>query len=317
MNGFAQRMMKGRLGYGMSPEAVFKTLSVVRTIAGLLYPSRLLFYLWLLLFGFLYTARLAQTLPMILVQPNLVKLVCAVGSISLLFVYSKIINDIHDLAIDRISNKGRPLVQGLIGTDEASGLAAILLVISGILAVAVKRDFFCLWLFIWGLSYVYSSPPFRLRRFWPVSHVVLALIGASVFMSGACIAGPEVFYTVRAGTDISMCILPAFFFLCHIKDLKDIEGDRAAGIWNLFGRVAHPGLWSLVFFGGFLASAFLTAVRAGVGMAATAAGGIICAVAAIFMVVRSRQPAELDRLFVLALFFLLYLSGAWLFYFRG
>jgi 4-hydroxybenzoate polyprenyltransferase len=278
-----------------------------------LYPSRLLFYLWLLCFGFLHTAQQAGTLPRTFNQAELLKLLCAVCSITLLFVYAKIINDIHDLDIDRISNSRRPLVVGVISDGEARGIATVLLTLSVVLAIPVERDFFYLWLFIWGLSYLYSTPPFRLRRFWPVGHAALALVGCGVFMAGSCIARPNDFYTVWARKDILAYLFFAFFFLCQIKDLKDIEGDREGGVDNLFARVVHPRVLALIFYGGFLALASVLVTSIGVGVAATIAGTLVCAVVAIIMTLRTRQLAGLDRLFALSLIFIMYLSGTWLY----
>jgi 4-hydroxybenzoate polyprenyltransferase len=296
---------------------IFRAKGAGRLIREFLYPSRLLFYLWLLLFGFLHTAQQAGSLSRIFALAELLKLACAACSITLLFVYAKIINDIHDLVIDRISNRRRPLVEGVISEGRARKLATILLVLSAVLAIPLGISFFSLLFLIWGLSYLYSAPPMRLRRFWPVGSVTLALIGGGVFIAGTCISRPNGFGSIREDKEIIGYLLTAFFFLCQIKDMKDIEGDRAAGVGNLFGRVSHPRMLALVLYGCFLGMAFLLAIRVGVGMGATVAGTLACAAAALFMTVRTRELAGLDRLFVLSFLFLLYLSGAWLFHCLG
>ncbi|MBU0970168.1 MAG: UbiA family prenyltransferase [Proteobacteria bacterium] len=286
-------------------------------IVEFLYPSRLLFYLWLLLFGFLHTAQQAGPLSRFFALEELLQLAFAVCSITLLFAYAKIINDIHDLTIDRISNNKRPLVKGVISEDGARKLASILLILSAVLAIPVGISFFFLFFLIWGLSYLYSAPPMRLRRFWPVGSVTLALIGGGVFIAGTCIFRPNGFATVWVDKEIIGYLLAAFFVLCQIKDLKDIEGDRAAGVVNLFGRVSYPRMLALILYGCFLGMAFLLATRVGVEMGATVAGIVVCAATALFMAVRTRELAGLDRLFVLSFLFLMYLSGAWLFHCLG
>jgi 4-hydroxybenzoate polyprenyltransferase len=321
MTGLLRHVTGRPAGCEVSREGPFQDVAIPmhkrhgrsRLVLEFLYPSRLLFYLWLLCFGFLHTARQAGILPRILNPAELLKLLCAVCSITLLFVYAKIINDIHDLDIDRISNSRRPLVEGIICEDEAHGLATVMMTLSGVLAIPVERDFFYLWFFIWGLSYLYSTPPFRLRRFWPIGHVSLALVGIGTFMAGACIARPDAFYTVWRKMEILACLFFAFFFLCQIKDLKDIEGDRVGGAGNLFGRVSHPRALALIFYGGFLGAAFLLTTSIGVDIAATIAGTLVCAVVAIIMTLRTRQLAGLDRLFALSFIFIMYLSGAWLY----
>ncbi len=287
-----------------------------RVIGALLYPSRLLFYLWLLGFGFLFTAQQAGTLPRIFNRPDLFKWFCAACSILLLFIYAKLINDLHDQAIDRISNRQRPLVAGAIGEAQAQGLATVFLTLSAVLAIPVERDFFYCWLFIWGLSYLYSTPPFRLRRFWPVSHLTLTFVGGGVFMAGACIAKPNDFYAIWKAKEALVYLLAAFFLLSHIKDLKDIEGDRAAGVFNPFGAVNPRGL-TLIVIAAFLTMAFFAAAGLGVSAAATAAGTVVCAAIALFLTLRTPQPAGLDRLFGIAFCFVMVLSGAWLYHFLG
>jgi len=284
-----------------------------RLIVELLYPSRLLFYLWLLLFGFAHTARQVGRPPLPDNQAELFSLLCAVGAITLLFVYAKIINDIYDLTIDRISNKRRPMVEGIISVDAARRLSTVLLAVSGIFALLVcNRSFICQWLVIGGLSYLYSTPPARLRRFWPIGHMTLVLIGGSVFVAGTCIARPDGLLNVGENKTILACLLLAFFFLSQIKDLKDIEGDRQGGVDNIFGCVSHPRGLALIFYSGFLLMAFFVATNIGVGVVASVAGTLVCAAIAVGISVRSKQLAGLDRLFSLAFIFLLYLAVVWI-----
>ncbi len=286
-----------------------------KIIACLFYPSRLLFYLWLLCFGFLYTAEQVGIFPNVLNRTDLLRFTAAAISIALLFVYAKLINDEHDLEIDRVSNPERPLPNGNIGRSDARGLAAILAALSLVLAVPVERDFFYVWACLWGLSYIYSSPPFRLRRFWPLGHLTLALIGTGVFLAGACVARPDDFYAVLEHKEIIAYVLLAFFCLAHVKDLKDIEGDRAGGVFNIFGRVSSPKLLGLAFGGGFLLVASLIAIHIGLGTGAVLAGGLACAAGFIFIAWRAKAPAGLDYMLVASFLFLLYLSGLWTFHF--
>ena len=153
-----------------------------RMIVALLYPSRLLFYLFLLCFGFLFAAQQTGAYPKILNLPDMLKAVCAAVSICLLFVHAKLDNDLNDDVIDSVSNPSRPIASGFIGKEDARGLSTVTMALSFVLAIPVERDFFYFWLFIWGFSYVYSVPPFRLKRFWPLGHIALSLIGTAVFM---------------------------------------------------------------------------------------------------------------------------------------
>ncbi len=283
-----------------------------RIILSILYPSRLLFYLLLLCFGLLFTAHQIGNYPKILNTPDMLKLISAALSISFLFIYAKLINDVNDLTIDRISNRKRPLVEGLMDKVDASRLSFVAAALSLVMAIPVGRDFFYFWFLMWGLSYVYSVPPFRFRRFWPLNNLILATIGTAVFMAGASIARPDDFYAALKNKEIIAYILLAFFFLCHLKDLKDIEGDRAGAVSNLFGHVSFPRVLVLAFFGAFLFLILLIASLVDMLNAAVIIGTIICAAISTGIVLRSRDLAGLDRLFVVSFIFLLYIAGVWL-----
>jgi 4-hydroxybenzoate polyprenyltransferase len=145
-----------------------------------------------------------------------------------------------------------------------------------------------------------------------MGHVALALIGTAVFMGGACIARPNDFYATLGNKEIIIYIFLAFFFLCHLKDLKDLEGDRAGGVFNLFNHVTFPRSLALLFFGAFLVQVCFIALVAGVGLAPVLAAAIVCAGIAARYTFLAGEIARLDRLLVLSFLFLLYVSGAWL-----
>jgi len=283
-----------------------------KVILSVLYPRRLLFYLLLLCFGLMFTAWQVGHYPKILNIPDMLKLVSAAFSISLLFIYAKLINDINDLDIDRVSNRERPLVEGLMSKDDAGCLAFMAMALSLVLAIPVGRDFSYFWFFIWGLSYVYSTPPFRFRRFWPLNNLVIAVIGTGVFMAGASIARPDDFYAALKDKEIIAYVLLAFFFCCHLKDLKDIDGDQAGGIFNLFGHVPSPRALALIFFGAFMVLVLFIASLVDMLNAAVITGTIICVAVSTGIVLKSKDLAGLDRLFVVSFIFLVYIAVVWL-----
>jgi len=260
----------------------------------------------------MFTAWQVGHYPKILNTPDLLKLVSAAFSISLLFIYAKLTNDINDLDIDRVSNRERPLVEGLMNKDDAGGLAFVAMSLSWVLAVPVGRDFFYFWFLIWGLSYVYSTPPFRFRRFWPLNNLIIAVIGTAVFMAGASIARPDDFYAALKDKEIIAYVLLAFFFCCHLKDLKDIDGDKAGGIFNLFGYVRYPRMLALIFFGAFMVLVLLIASLVDMLNAAVIAGMVICVAVSTGIALKSKDLAGLDRLFVVSFIFLIYLAVVWL-----
>jgi 4-hydroxybenzoate polyprenyltransferase len=209
-------------------------------VADSLYPSRLFFYLLLLALGFLDTAVDSDLYPKILNTADMLKFLCAVISISLLFAYAKVTNDLFDQDIDRISNRYRPLASNIITDQEAVAVNHILLIISIIFASCVDRAFIFVWLFLWAASYLYSVPPFRLKRFYPLCHLTLSSIGTGVFLGGAAVCKSYQLYNSLSCKGILLCIFLIFFFFSHLKDFKDMEGDAVGGVFNLPYRSGAP-----------------------------------------------------------------------------
>jgi 4-hydroxybenzoate polyprenyltransferase len=209
-------------------------------VADFLYPSRLFFYLLLLAVGFLHTAVDSGLYPKILNRADMLKFLCAVVSISLLFAYAKVTNDLFDLDIDRISNSYRPLASNIITEQEAAAVNNILLIISIIFASCVDRAFIFVWLFLWAASYLYSVPPFRLKRFYPLCHLTLSSIGTGVFLGGAAVCKSYQLYNSLSCKGVLLCIFSIFFFFSHLKDFKDMEGDAAGGVFNLPHKSGVP-----------------------------------------------------------------------------
>jgi 4-hydroxybenzoate polyprenyltransferase len=215
-------------------------------VADFLYPSRLFFFLLLLAFGFLHTSVDSGLYPKILNRADMLKFICAAISISLLFAYAKVINDLFDLDIDRISNHYRPLASNIITEQEAAAVGNLLLIISFIFASCVDRAFIFVWLFLWAASYLYSVPPFRLKRLYPVCHLTLSSIGGAVFLSGAAVIKSYQLYNSLSCKWILLCIFSLSFFFSHLKDFKDMEGDTAGGVFNLPYRTGMPKLIAVI-----------------------------------------------------------------------
>lgn len=141
-------------------------------------------------------------------------------------------NDAEDLDIDSVSNQDRPLVNGSFGLVEwniykwAFFIPAL---IFGYLSGYYVLIFVLMYLLIYHL---YSAPPFRLKK----------VIGLSSIMIGAnCVLAMFAGYFAASG-NIILTSFPfnigwgAFILFAlseNVKNLKDIEGDRKAGIMTL------------------------------------------------------------------------------------
>lgn len=157
---------------------------------------------------------------------------CFLGlvGILLIWVYSVMVNNYYDIEIDRINDPGRPLATGALDPDRYLRLSWW--VLAAALATAWAASYSTLWFVsIFGLTYfVYSSPPLRLKVRCAVSKTVIGINSAAAFLAG---------FTLWHGEMLGVPALPFLVILvgfslgAHVIDLKDVEGDRAAGIKNL------------------------------------------------------------------------------------
>jgi 4-hydroxybenzoate polyprenyltransferase len=149
------------------------------------------------------------------------------------WLFSVFQNDIYDEAIDSISNKNRPLIAKTLSQQDMVLTSKIFLIISLLLAYAVGHyTLFFVGLFIF-LSHIYSSPPLRLRRFFPINSFIVALACLSAILSGFFLMSPDE-SIIAFPTTLTLGILVFFTLgLVNFKDIKDIAGDKAAGIQTL------------------------------------------------------------------------------------
>ncbi len=191
-------------------------------------------YLGLLFLSFLLASRNALLGWELLNLYDLLRIIAAFLSISLLFFNATAINDLTDQVGDQISNPQRPLVTGIIKPAELAQMAQIALLGGLALALLVNEHFFFIALALAAFSHLYSAPPFRLKRFLGVAHAVLTLIAGSVILAGfAIIDGNQAFKNMDFAYFISLTAL--FFVAAHLKDIKDTNADPLVGVTTLAG----------------------------------------------------------------------------------
>jgi 4-hydroxybenzoate polyprenyltransferase/tetratricopeptide (TPR) repeat protein len=175
------------------------------------------------------------------------------------FQASVAINDLFDEEGDRISEKERPLVSGTLERRDLVGQAAVFSLAALLFALNVKYQTFLFVVLALIVSFAYSAPPLRLKRFPLVSSLTLGLVSLT-----ACLVGFSVYAEERAlslfPSPLAWVIVLSFGLGFAAKDLKDIDGDRATGVWTLpvllgpsAGRVAA----AVLVFLGYLSAALL------------------------------------------------------------
>jgi 4-hydroxybenzoate polyprenyltransferase len=146
------------------------------------------------------------------------------------WLFAVFLNDIFDYDIDKISNTERPLVSGTLSIRDCKFIAAAFLVLTGFFGVLSGYHVFVfLILFTLLYGFIYSAPPFRLRKFFLIPNIIIGLCSLAAIMAGFAIVFGDQTLIVFPRT-LALAFLGVFVLASNLKDLKDYEGDKAAGI---------------------------------------------------------------------------------------
>ncbi|MCX6766707.1 MAG: UbiA family prenyltransferase [Candidatus Moranbacteria bacterium] len=145
---------------------------------------------------------------------------------------SVFLNDQVDLEIDKLTNAQRPLATGAVSSEDYRQLFWICFVFSLILAITVGAKFFLIIIVYQTIGWVYSAWPFRLKRFPFVASFFSALALALLFISGFILLADGQNIT-RFPHQVFWLLIIAFMISLPVKDLKDIEGDKADEVWTI------------------------------------------------------------------------------------
>lgn len=145
------------------------------------------------------------------------------------------LNQITDLAVDRINKPGLPLADGTLGLRQA-WLVVALAGLAALLGAAVAGRFLMLTVLgILVIGSAYSLPPLRLRRSWVWAALSIALARGLIANLGLALHFQQVLGEAAAAGHVALAVLTAFFFgfglvIAIYKDLPDTQGDRLHGI---------------------------------------------------------------------------------------
>ena len=201
--------------------------------------TRYIHYLLLLVFGVLLGYRLSGGNLFDLYQPfNYIGIITLLLALLFGLHSATLLNDIADKTCDSISSPERALPAGQLTDKGAALLSAGFLIMSLLAALSINFPCFVIVLIAWMISYVYSMPPFMIRKYMPLNLFTLALTAYLCMLCGfavfARILAPQ-FLPPKA----TIAVFVYVFLSVSIKDLKDYEGDKAAGyqtFMTLLGR---------------------------------------------------------------------------------
>lgn len=155
--------------------------------------------------------------------------------LSFLFAYNfaVILNDYEDREADKISSQKNLFNLKLIRLSEkhyAIGLNAIFAILC---SLSLNYYATIIMIIMLSISILYSTPPFKLKRFWPISVITLGFEMYLSFIYGLTITAHFAAFNIasREFTIIYLITIPLIF---TVKDLKDYNGDLATGTKTLY-----------------------------------------------------------------------------------
>ncbi len=140
------------------------------------------------------------------------------------------VNDCVDIDIDRINRPNRVLVKGTLSRRYALILAAVLNLAAVGLAMTVSREVTVVGMITVALLYMYN---FRLKSVPVVGNVAVAFLAGLTFVTGGIAV--DFYFAFDLPGPLVAFVFAFFFHLVRetVKDVQDIDGDRAVGISTL------------------------------------------------------------------------------------
>jgi len=152
------------------------------------------------------------------------------GALSAAFLNgaSNIVNQYFDISIDRINKPNRPLPSGRISLKESRLFSILLYSFSFFLAYLVpNKQFITIILITVLITYAYSAPPFRTKRWAIAANLTIAIPRGCLLI----VAG---WTAVRSFFNFEPWFIGSIFTLyllgaASTKDFSDIKGDKMYG----------------------------------------------------------------------------------------
>ncbi|UCE23143.1 MAG: geranylgeranylglycerol-phosphate geranylgeranyltransferase [Candidatus Zixiibacteriota bacterium] len=140
------------------------------------------------------------------------------------------VNDCVDIDIDRINRPDRVLVKGTLSRRYALILAAVLNLVAVGLALTVSREVTVVGLVTIALLYMYN---FRLKSIPVLGNLAVSFLAGLTFVTGG--VAVDFYFAFDLPGPLIAFIFAFLFHLVReiVKDVQDIEGDRAVGISTL------------------------------------------------------------------------------------
>lgn len=214
-------------------------------------PSRIFHFILMIFLGFIYSRTLFPNFGLNWNDWLSLLMLC----LSLFFsgMFAICINDIADEKIDSISNIDRPLIRKTLNIEDMKQMSVFFLLaslISGFLSGYLGLFFI---LAFTALYYVYSASPTRFKIIPFFSSFIIGLCSLTMVLAGFFTFSPiKLVHFFPAKIMAGIVIVFSLFSI--VRDIKDIEGDKKAGVPTVpvifgdkYGPIIVAALASLAF----------------------------------------------------------------------
>ena len=154
------------------------------------------------------------------------------------WLFSVVINDIEDFEIDKISNKQRPLVIGLINKEKYFNYGLVFLFLSLLFSVTISGKIFILIVLYNLVTVIYSKYPFKLKRIPLVSGIISSLASLLIFLIGYILISSQQSLDLFPWRFV-LFLFSAYALVLPIKDLKDLKSDKQNGVITIAGLLGE------------------------------------------------------------------------------
>lgn len=179
--------------------------------------------------------------------------------ISLFFacLFSINVNNLADIEIDKICNQDRPLIKHEMNVQHYRLLGYAFLAISFFYAAMTNAYVFLIISICVGSYYLYSALPIRFKRVTLFSKLVISGNSLALVLLGYILVQKGIYGFPSV---LFLIFLAGFTLAANFIDLKDTQGDRAAGVLTLpvlMGEKSAKLLIGSAFWGTYLAFFYL------------------------------------------------------------
>jgi len=142
------------------------------------------------------------------------------------------VNQVYDLAIDRVNKPKRPIPSGRLSVREANAVTIVLYVLALALALAVNRQCFALASIAALFTLIYSMPPLRTKRFGALANLTIA-VPRGLLLKVAGWSAVRSILGDREPWFIGIIFGSFLLGASTTKDFADMKGDEADGCITL------------------------------------------------------------------------------------